>query len=973
MKKIILGLGLFMSLYSALAQEHRTLQLTDKAGYAYQEVSNDPTKTRVYTLPNGLTVYLSKNQSAPRIQTYIAVRTGSNNDPADYTGLAHYLEHMLFKGTSRMGCLNWNAERVELQKISDLYEAHKRSTDPEERTRLYRSIDSISQIAAKYAAPNEYDRLVSSIGAKGTNAHTWVEETVYKNDIPANELERWLAIESERFDELVLRLFHTEMEAVYEEFNMGQDNVFRRVYKVLNEALFPTHPYGQQTTIGTSEHLKSPSLQAIHSYWQKYYVPNNYAIVLVGDLDYEASIKLVDKYFGSKAKKPLEQPVFAPEKPLPGVVEREVITKDPERLFLAYRIDANSRSREAVLALISSNLLYNGQAGLMDQSLNQAQLVARASTSHTAHKDYSILECNVVPKAGQSLEEAKTLVLEQIERLHRGDFPEWLIEAVVNEIERSNQQQMQDNEPVATWLYEGYIHGASRLEQLEFYKSLRTITKQDVVNFAKAQLADRYVVVYKRQGEDQALIRVQNPGITPLSLDRNALSEYGKQLLAQQAPRLSPMYVDFDKAIQRTSVKGLHVDYIPNTETALFELRLIFDMGSFHDRNLPLLSSYFSYLGTSKMTAEQLKQEFYKLGVSYRFNVGTRQSYIHLEGLERNMPKALQLLLEVLGDVQPDAKAFEGLKQRVYKSRSDAKKSQSSIFQQAISYATYGAGSPERDIISREELEAFSPEALAQSIRELLGYKHRIFYYGSSLKPLQKTLNTYHKAGKRDYPAERTYTKLPTGGKVIVADYDMVQVQMLMLRRAQTYDAREVALSRLFNAYFGQGMASLVFQEIREARSLAYSAYAMYGGASTKDDYNYMRGFVGTQSNKLAEAFEAMQGLMTKMPEVEKSFEAAKENLLRDIEAERIIRTDIFDRHESLKRMGISVDNREQIYREIKQANLQDLVRFFQEHVHKQDYTYVLVGRYADMPQDLLKSLGEIEVVNLDYLFNNNE
>lgn len=962
-----------MSLSSAQAQEHRTQQFTDKAGYTYQQVSNDPSKARMYTLPNGLTVYLSKNQSTPRIQTYIAVRTGSNNDPADNTGLAHYLEHMLFKGTSRMGSLNWSAERVELQKISDLYEAHKRSTDPEERTRLYRSIDSISQVAAQYAAPNEYDRLVSSIGAKGTNAHTWVDETVYKNDIPANELERWLAIESERFDELVLRLFHTEMEAVYEEFNMGQDNVFRRVFKVLNDALFPTHPYGQQTTIGTSEHLKNPSHEAIHSYWQKYYVPNNYAIVLVGDLDYEASIKLVDKYFGSKAKKPLQQPVFAPEKPLPGVVEREVITKDPERLFLAYRIDANSRSREAILAQISSYLLYNGQAGLMDQSLNQAQLVARASTSHTAHKDYSVLQLTVTPKAGQTLEEAKALVLEQVDRLRRGDFPEWLIEAVVNEIERVNQQQMQDNEPVATWLYEGFIHGATRQEQLEYYQTLRTINKQDVMAFAQAHLADRYVVVYKRQGEDQALIRVENPGITPLKLDRNSLSDYGKQLLAQESARLSPVYVDFNKSIQRSNYRGVRIDYIPNTETALFELRLIFDMGSYHDRNLPLLSNYLGYLGTSKMTAEQVQQEFYKLGVSYRFNVGNRQTALYLEGLERNMPKALQLLLEVLGDVQPDAKAFEGLKQRIYKSRRDAKNSQSVIFQQAISYATYGANSPERDIISREELEALSPEALAQSIRELLSYKHRIFYYGSSLKPLQKTLKAYHKAGHKSYPAERIYTKQATGGKVIVADYDMVQVQLLMLRRAGAYNARQAALTRLFNAYFGQGMASLVFQEIREARSLAYSAYATYGGASNQDDYSYMRAFVGTQSNKLAEAFEAMQGLLTKMPEIEKSFEAAKENVLRDIEAERIIRTNIFDRYEFLKRFGQEVDNREAIYNEIKKLDLKDLVRFFEDNVHRDDYTYVLVGRRADMPEELLKSLGQVEVVNLDYLFNNNE
>lgn len=136
-----------------------------------------------------------------------------------------------------------------LDEISDLYELHKSAENETEKKEIFKKIDEISTKAAEFAIPNEYDKLLSSIGATGTNAHTWLDETIYKNNIPKDELEKWLLIEKERFSELTLRLFHTELESVYEEFNRAQDNDGRLVNYALMELLFPTHPNGQQTTL----------------------------------------------------------------------------------------------------------------------------------------------------------------------------------------------------------------------------------------------------------------------------------------------------------------------------------------------------------------------------------------------------------------------------------------------------------------------------------------------------------------------------------------------------------------------------------------------------------------------------------------------------------------------------------------------------------------------------------------------------
>ena len=269
-------------------------QAQDQRGYTYQYVENDPTGLRLYTLDNGLKVYLGQNQDEPKIQTYIAVKAGSTYDPKESTGLAHYLEHMLFKGTHEFGTKDWPHEKVYLDSIYELYEAHRAETDSVKKEQLYREIDRISYKASEFAIANEYDKMVGSLGAQGTNAGTSNEYTIYMNKIPSNELKKFLKLEGDRFQTLVLRLFHTELEAVYEEFNGTQDSDPRKKRAAMYDALFPNHPYGQQTTIGVAEHLKNPSMRDINDYFKKYYVPNNMAVVLVGDLDFDRSIALVD-------------------------------------------------------------------------------------------------------------------------------------------------------------------------------------------------------------------------------------------------------------------------------------------------------------------------------------------------------------------------------------------------------------------------------------------------------------------------------------------------------------------------------------------------------------------------------------------------------------------------------------------------------------------------------------------------------
>ena len=347
--------------------------------YVYKTVSDDPLKARIYTLDNGLTVYMTVYKDAPRIQTFVAVKAGSKNDPSDATGLAHYFEHLMFKGTKNFGTTDYSKEEPFLNQIENLFEVYRGTKDSLKRLSIYHSIDSVSTLASQYAIPNEYDKLVSYIGATGTNAYTSYDQTVFVNDIPSNQLKNWLEIESDRFKNNVIRLFHTELETVYEEKNMTLANDQRKTYEAMLEGLFKNHTYGTQTTIGTPEHLKNPSIKKIKEFYSKYYVPNNMAICISGDFDPDETIKLIDQYFGSYEKKDVPQYTYKNEDPIISPVVKEVLGPDGENVNIAFRFDG-ANSKDSDILTILDMILSNSTTGLIDLNLVQKQKVLSATS-----------------------------------------------------------------------------------------------------------------------------------------------------------------------------------------------------------------------------------------------------------------------------------------------------------------------------------------------------------------------------------------------------------------------------------------------------------------------------------------------------------------------------------------------------------------------------------------------------------------
>ncbi|AXT59814.1 insulinase family protein [Aquimarina sp. AD10] len=948
-------------------------QHTDAAGFTYETVTNDPTGLRLYTLNNGLKVYLGQNEEEPKIQTLIAVRAGSTYDPADNTGLAHYLEHMVFKGTDEIGTQDFEKEKVFLKQISDLYEEHKKETDPEKKKEIYKKIDEVSQEASKVSIANEYDKMLTSLGAEGTNAFTSNEQTVYVNKIPTNELDKWLTVESERFSQLVLRLFHTELEAVYEEFNRGQDSDGRKQYFAVLEGLFPNHPYGTQSTIGKSEHLKNPSMEAIHAYFDKYYVPNNMAVILVGDIDFDTTIKKVNDAFGGYEKKEVEHPTFKAEAPITSPIKKEVYGPTAESIYVAFRTEGKGSEQEIMITLIDY-MLANAQAGLIDLNLNQKQLVQNASSFTNFDNDYGFHILYGSPKADQTLDEVKELLLAQVEKIKKGEFEDWLIEAVINDLRLSQIQQYENASSTAYSYLNAFIGFQDWKSRLEMLDKMKGITKQQVVDLANKVYANNYVEVHKIKGEDKNIVKVDKPGITPIELNRGKESAFLKELNKVEPVALTPQFIDYKTAIKESKTSnGLEVSYIENPNNDIFSLNIIFDMGRDHDRKVSLAAGYLDYLGTDKYTPEQLKQEFYKIGISYNVNASADKTYVGISGLKENLDAGLTLLEHLWNNAVPNQETYDKYVDKILKGRQDSKTQKGNILWSGLmSYGQYGENSRLRNIYSISELKDMNPEDLVSKIKELRNFKQRIFYYGKDLDGAIASLDKHHvvDGSLQDYPEKTTYIQKETGGNVYFVDYDMVQSEMLLLAKGAEFDPKKMAASRLFNTYFGGGLSSIVFQEIRESKSLAYSAFSSYAQASEKGKSDVVYAYIGTQANKMPQAVDAMMELMTNMPEAEEQFNQAKTATLKKIAAQRITKSSIFWTYESLKKRGIDNDNREEIYNTIKNMTLDDLKLFFNKNIKGENYNVLVIGNKKDIDFKSLSKLGEVKEMDIDYLFN---
>ena len=938
-------------------------------------VPGDPMATQCYTLSNGLKVFLSVNHQSPRISAHIAVRTGSRNDPAETTGLAHYLEHLMFKGTQSFGTSNYAAEKPLLDTIEARYEQYRRVTDPELRRVLYHEIDSISQLAAQYNIPNEYDKLMAGIGGIGTNAYTSTDVTCYTEDIPANEVDRWARIQADRFQNMVIRGFHTELEAVYEEYNIGIANDQWKLFEALNAKMFPTHPYGTQTTIGTQEHLKNPSITNIKNYFNNYYCPNNVAICMAGDFDPDEVIAILERHFGSwQPNYNLVRPDFAQLKPITAPIDTTVVGQEAEFVALGWRFGAGN-SLQADTVDVVAEMLSNGTAGLMDLNLNQPMEVMMSGAYSDAMTDYSMLMLLGYPNEGQTLEEVREKMLGEIAKLRSGDFDNDLLVSVVNNNKLQYLRRIDNNGARTSQMVNAYINHVDWAQEVGKLDRMAGMTKQQIIDFANRYLNDNFVCVYKRMGEDTTAKKIDKPAITPIPTNRDSQSDFVRNILSEIVEPIQPQFVDYSKemTVGKTG-SNLPLLYKQNTQDDLFQITYKYDFGNTADNRYDIALSYLDYLGTKKLTPQQFKQRMYKLACSMNLYATDNETYITLSGLSENMPEALKLVEELMQNAKVDENAYNNMVDLIVKARNDAKSNQEECFNRLNEYGMYGPRNSYTDILSAQQLRDTKPTDLLKLVKGMKDLQHTVVYYGPmTQQELSKCLSKVHKTKKNltAVPKGEDYIEQVTPQtEVLIAPYDAKNIYMVQYTNEGTkWTPEHAATINLFNEYFGGGMNGIVFQELREARGLAYSAAAYYRQPNRLTHPEYAMTYIITQNDKMMDCVNEFNKIVGTIPQSEAAFALAKESLMKKLASRRTVRGAVLNSYMQAQRMGLDYDINSKVYQMLPNLKLSDIVKFEQNSMAGKPYRYLILGDENELDMDALEKIGPIHRLTLEEIF----
>ena len=853
-----------------------TPKATAQPALVVKPLAGDPAHVTIHRLSNGMTVYLSPDPAQPSIVAHVAVRAGSASDPESSTGLAHYLEHMLFKGTSKLGTLDYAREKVSLDRIAALYDDLRKPNA--DRPTILKAIDDATQASAQLAVPNELDQLYRRIGISGLNAFTNTDATVYISEIPKNRISQWARVEAARYSDAVFRLFWPELEAVYEEKNRGLDSPPRRAYEAFVAALYPRHGYGRPT-LGEIEHLKSPAYGDMVRFFDRYYTPTNMAILLAGDVD-ESVLPILEQEFGHWARPAGDANVPGPLVPLAGRSEVEVKVPSDEGVLLGWQLVAATAKDRSALELMDL-LLLDDKSGMLSRDLLFPQKVAGAGCSPTFLREAGYYQMWADALDGQTHADLEKLLLGLVAKLQRGEFTDADLATAILRADIQEQRQLETNDGRMSMMQQAFIIGEDWPDAVAHLAQLRAVTKADIVRVATQYLSTNLIVVKKVKGQATSP-KIVKPGITPVKLDPTRASEFGKAILAMPVTPIEPVALVAGPDYTRGLLPTGELVAVKNTRNSLFSITYQYDFGRADDHMACFAVDLLKFAGAGDRPAEQVANELHALGLSIDTMCTRQFTRLIVSGVDRNMEAGIALLRAWLGTPRIDDQALASRIAATLTERTNQIIAPAAIARAQQNFARWGADSDTLVVPTNQQIQAAKAPALEALLHGFLTRKHRTMYFGPRA-PIGPGLAAITLGEGKVAPTPRAPSKFRAPNQVFFTDQETAQTQVWMIWPRKPADDADRALGQVFATYF----APLVYQEIREARGLAYTAYGSYGPGAHKPDDAQVYIYVGTQGDKTHDAIAAIHDVLGE-PIDDTNFMVAREAIAQGHRVDRI-------------------------------------------------------------------------------------
>ena len=934
----------------------------------------DPLKVTSFTLNNGLKVYLNVDRDMSNVFGAVVVRGGAKRDPEGHPGIAHYFEHIMFKGTEEIGTVDYQSEKVYLDSIALMYDKLGETSNDEARSEIQKKINHLSIEAGKFAIPNEMDKLLEGMGGTGVNAFTSKDVIAYHNSFPSNQMEKWMEVYAHRFEKPVYRLFQSELETVYEEKNMSRDNPIRGMIEQFEARLYKGHPYAN-TVLGEIENLKNPSLSKMDEYFQTYYVANNMALVMTGNFDAEKAIPMIKEKFGRWRSG--QVPAF-PDYTIEPLQGRELISArmTPVKIgILGYLSVEKGHAHETALKVCNNILSNYSGTGLLDELTNNNQLMYSGVETMPYYKAGANIVIYIPKIIGQSFSKAEKLVLNELDKVKKGDFDDELFKAVKMSLDVEFQKRLEGSYGRLFLLLDAFMTGKSWEQMLEDAKKIKGITKEEVVRVANKYYGDNYLAYQSRTGFPKKE-KLDKPGYDPVEPENaEAESEYAKKIKAMDVSPEEPHYIDFKKDVYQKDLSDLvHYYYTPNPVNDLFSLRLVFGVGNHKISLLPYASQLLSFLGTQDMPLDSFNREMQKLGSSYYSYPSKDYFTIEISGLENNLEPTLSLMNKMLASPKPDDSKMKKMVQGVKMEQKFEKKDPGTCGNALKEYALYGEKSDFLNRLPLKKVKKLKSQQLIDAFIEAQQYELVVHYSGKIPSPkieelVMDKLLAHDVKKETKSPVHIRKNSVKENRVYLVDDKKALQSQIYLIVEGDVNNEDERIMAGAFNKYFSNDMSSIVFQEIREFRSLAYSAYAYHSTPFYKDKKGYTFGYLSTQADKTVEAVKAMRGLMTDMPKKEDRMDHIRESLIQSLNSQRPSFRHISATMAYWQKKGYKHDPRKDWVKMYENMTFDDVVKFYEKNLEGRPVAITIVGDLKRIDSDALAKFGKIETLNKKELF----
>lgn len=936
-----------------------------------------------YQLDNGLTVILNQDHSKPSVWGGVAVKAGSKDDPNDATGLAHYLEHVLFKGTNQLGTSNWEAEKVYYDQIVTLFEEFRSETDAAKKLEKQKEINELSLKAGEFAIPNEFSNLVQAMGGSGLNAGTGYDGTVYYNSFPPYQLQRWLELYSHRFINPVFRGFQSELETVYEEKNMYSENPFVQIQELLMENSFGKESSYGRPIIGSGEHLKNPSLKLLIEFYEKYYVPSNMALVLSGDIDIEKTKAYVESTFGKWESKGNA----VNTKPEQASIEKKSSIKvnyTPYPL-LVMALNGIPIGHEDEIALeICSRILSNrNRTGLFDKlTLDGDVSAAYLGLNQLAFGGTIVIQAIPVydRMAGTyaSLNEVEKLVKKELEKVSKGQFEDWILEVMKKELLTEYVRMTESPEQMGYMLTNLFTSFQPIVTYEEYKKKVESITKEDLKRVSSKYFTDNYFTIYSYTGKP-GKEKITKPDLKPIVPGFGAKSQFASHLETVPIGEVKKEFINFTEDVKTYELAPkVKFYYTPNEKNNMFSLTIRYGVGTNKIPTLDLATSLMNDAGVmAQYTPHELKIAFSKLNCSCNFYNNDSYTFIELVGDEDNLEEACLLLSKTILMPQLDDKQYSSILGSAIANRSIERNEKDYQANAVRNLIIYGENSPYLKRLSKDEIMATSISKLTGDFIKATEYEASVHYVGKKEFPQVKQILTT----KLAFTANRKDSESPVIRPIVESEKptiyffhnkDAAQSDIYLYTKGnKSFSIANEPVIEAFNQYFSGGFNGIVLQELRELRSFAYTASCSYQTPVLPGHPEYLAGYIGTQSDKTIDALQEFLKLVNNMPLKPERMENITNYLVQASSTYKPGFRSLSRYVEQLEQLGYTDDPAKVNLAKYESLTFDEIVEFYKQNVQNKNISIGIIGNKKEIDLKKLESIAEVKTLKTSDIFKN--